>query len=548
MSCIRPATPGFLATLFATGLLAAVSFGVPWIKSVYFLKATVDGFNGSLTFGTLGYCLDNAGKVTCSKPSVGYEIDINTLLGNNTSIQIPNVVARWITYCLVLHIVALALAAGSAVFGLLAHIREVSTTCCSTCISGFAAAVAMLAFIFDLALFFLTRARIRSAGGEATIGIAIWLTIVAWVLLFLSGIFFCCGRCCLGNRSSRKSKRSAAGDFEPGNNQYVDQVRMDAIKAEAERQAKQKYGQESGLPAFQEVQPLNRKESGEEFAYEEGNEIVSRPSQSHLHQQGYLDASSLRQQPTTGQTYPGGYVPGQPGGRAVDDYHNSTGAGYPPGPRRQGTMHSQTASNYSQSTYSSPPPSIPAPPLPRPSSQFLAVGGGQYGHPTHGSSYHSAISHQQGGSYDPYTSSNTPPIPIPSHSPPMQQPNPYTTQYPPGGGSQYLVNPHDPFQNPYTQGTGQGVQRAYTLGGSGYGDNSVLDSHGGPAHISNPYGDPYGNQPPVRTTSPTQVYGGGHQPTPGQSRGPTQHTEGGHYEDMPPTYDEHEPRGAGGWS
>lgn len=74
MSCIRPATPGFLATLTATGLLAAVSFGVPWIKSVYFLKATITGFDGSLTFGTLGYCLDIAGKVSCSKPSVGYEI------------------------------------------------------------------------------------------------------------------------------------------------------------------------------------------------------------------------------------------------------------------------------------------------------------------------------------------------------------------------------------------------------------------------------------------------------------------------------------------
>jgi hypothetical protein len=74
MGIIRPATPGFLATLAATGLLAAVSFGVPWLKSVYFLKATVDGVDGSLTLGTLGYCLDNAGTVTCSKPSVGYEL------------------------------------------------------------------------------------------------------------------------------------------------------------------------------------------------------------------------------------------------------------------------------------------------------------------------------------------------------------------------------------------------------------------------------------------------------------------------------------------
>ena len=74
MGCLRPATAGFAATLVATGLLAAVSFSVPYIKSIYFLKATVTGFNGSLTFGTLGYCLDNAGTLTCSKPSVGYEL------------------------------------------------------------------------------------------------------------------------------------------------------------------------------------------------------------------------------------------------------------------------------------------------------------------------------------------------------------------------------------------------------------------------------------------------------------------------------------------
>lgn len=76
MGCIRPATPGFLATLVATGLLAAVSFNTPFLKSVYFLKATmvVDKVNGAVTFGTLGYCLEISGNVTCSKPSIGYEL------------------------------------------------------------------------------------------------------------------------------------------------------------------------------------------------------------------------------------------------------------------------------------------------------------------------------------------------------------------------------------------------------------------------------------------------------------------------------------------
>lgn len=74
MTCFKPATPGFVVTLVATILLVFVSFGVPWIKSVYFLKATVKGFDGELLFGTLGYCLKQANGTTCSKPSVGYEI------------------------------------------------------------------------------------------------------------------------------------------------------------------------------------------------------------------------------------------------------------------------------------------------------------------------------------------------------------------------------------------------------------------------------------------------------------------------------------------
>jgi hypothetical protein len=202
---------------------------------------------------------------------------------------------------------------------------------------------------------------------------------------------------------------------------------------------------------------------------------------------------------------------------------------------------------------------------------------------------HSAVSAQQGPSYDPYgtdpfASNHNPPIPIPSHSPPIQQqnqPNPYTDPYP-SGGNQYPVNTHgaypqhDSHPNPYTQGAGQGLQRAYTLGGSGYGDNIVPDSQAGPGYTPNPYVDSYGNHPAVRTTSPTHQYTGAYQPTPGQTYSPTQGVGGGplprkqptlinmtpddggyrpgpaqgtgQYDDNPPTYDEHEPRPAGGWS
>jgi len=209
-----------------------------------------------------------------------------------------------------------------------------------------------------------------------------------------------------------------------------------------------------------------------------------------------------------------------------------------------------------------------------------------FSHPEGPRTDHSAISHQQGPSYDPYGADsfpppNNPPGPVPSHSPPIQQqqPNPYTDPYS-SGGNQYLANPHEPYQNPYTQGTGQGPQRAYTLGGSGYGDNVVPDSQVSPGYIPNPHGDPYGTQAVVRTTSPTQIYSAGYQPAPSQTPSPMQAPErppgaggagprrptlvnmtpdndgygpdpaheGEHYADNPPTYDEHEPRPAGVWS
>lgn len=76
MAIIKPATPGFLVTLIATILLAIVSFNVPYLKSIYFLKASLsaEGVSGNLTLGTLGYCMELSNGTTCSKPSVGYSL------------------------------------------------------------------------------------------------------------------------------------------------------------------------------------------------------------------------------------------------------------------------------------------------------------------------------------------------------------------------------------------------------------------------------------------------------------------------------------------
>lgn len=265
-----------------------VSFNVPYFKTIYFLRATYNssGQSGYITLGTLGYCLSVNGNESCTKPSIGYEFsefpaltqskvkllthrlpDPNTLLGNDTRLQIPTVVAKWLTYALFLHVIALALAGVSAIFGLLAHIREFSMSCFSSCISGAAAAICLIAFIVDLVLFFVAKARINSIdGASAMVGNAVWLTLAAWVLLFISGCAFGIGRCCISRRP-REPKASKASAYAPNSNgnatlppdpnaAYAEQMRMDAIKAEMDRKNRQKAGttHEVGLPAFEEYE------------------------------------------------------------------------------------------------------------------------------------------------------------------------------------------------------------------------------------------------------------------------------------------------------
>ena len=293
------------------------------------------------------------------QPAKASIADINSLVGNKLPVEIPQVAVKWLTYALFLHVVALILSAGSALFGLLAHVREMSMTCCSTCISGFAASVAMIAFIFDLALFFVAKARINAIG-SAQIGSAIWLTLAAWILLFFSGCFYTLGRCCLSGRGPRGDKRDW-GRKDPEavpspSNGYAEQMRLDAVKAEADRKARQKAA-EGGLPAFYETQPLTGRVEGDHVYIDDD----SAPA-----------PSSPGGRPGQGGHYPaGGYVPGQPGSRTVDDYYNTSHPNtsgstttYPPQPnqphRQNSTNTGYAPSSYGNiSTASSPPPHQP---------------------------------------------------------------------------------------------------------------------------------------------------------------------------------------------
>ncbi|KAG6332773.1 hypothetical protein ID866_6318 [Astraeus odoratus] len=496
MGFMRPATPGFLVTLIATILLALVSFSVPLIKSIYFLEAslTVENIDGTITFGTLGYCTTISGSTSCSNATVGYELDINQLVGNDTSIEIPTIVVKWLTYALVLHIVALGLAGIASIFGLLAHVREMSMTCCSSCISGFGAAVAFVAFIFDIALFFIAKSRMNSAsGGSASMGNAIWLTLVAAVLLFFSGCFYGIGRCCI-RRRGRDMFGGQPGKAESGFGNR-DQLRLDAVKAEADRKAQLAKG-EVGLPAFHEYeqsQPLKAKIDGDEVYLE--------------HEVPYRDDHSVSTAGVAGRgTAYGGYAPAPVGTRAVDELNNKSPS-YPP-QRRASAQTQVTASSYPSSyppsshataptvTSSASPVIAPATtlaPVRQPSSTSYyddPYGAQTYGHAAGSSpyaaaeqSYHNPYNEQAQGYYggSPH---NQDPYGLGSSGNPSRLPQ---------------VSPYDS----YAATASHQPERSYTLSGNGYGTNVVPPS----TQLSDPYGL-YQNQNPTipqPTASPPPI-------------------------------------------
>lgn len=71
---------GLALAVSAAVLLGFVTFGVPYYKVIFLLKASIndsaDGFNGSLLLGTFGYCLalTNGTVANCTKASFDYQL------------------------------------------------------------------------------------------------------------------------------------------------------------------------------------------------------------------------------------------------------------------------------------------------------------------------------------------------------------------------------------------------------------------------------------------------------------------------------------------
>lgn len=184
--------------------------------------------------------------------------------------NIPKTISKYLTYTLIIHIIALGFAVFATIFGALSHIKGLSVLCFPTCFASLASSFALLALVFDLVIFYIAKARIDSVpGASASIGASVWLTLAAWIVAGVAGCAYGIGNCCLSQRNDR-----TPGD--PKANYYAQQAQPDDMRLQALRdeQARKK---EQGLPSFQELErtPLTTADE-DKYLYEEQQPVLRR--------------------------------------------------------------------------------------------------------------------------------------------------------------------------------------------------------------------------------------------------------------------------------
>jgi hypothetical protein len=101
---------------------------------------------------------------------------------------------------------ALVSCVATIVFRLIDTVDNVSLLCFPALLSWFTSACTFAAFIVDLAMFYIAKARIDSVdGASASIGVSVWFTLVAWVLPVFASCF--CGISQVEGRRSPKAPR-----------------------------------------------------------------------------------------------------------------------------------------------------------------------------------------------------------------------------------------------------------------------------------------------------------------------------------------------------
>lgn len=151
--------------------------------------------------------------------------------------------------------------------------------CFPTCMASIASSATLIAFIFDLAIFFISKAAITKSGASADIGAAVWMTLAAWVCCSVSICAFgmancCCGGCGGGKRDrgeSRRERKRSKNKKDRDDDSFDDDYRRDHdMRLQAMRdEERRKYQQD--LPSFQpyEREPLNPGPPEDKYLYDD---------------------------------------------------------------------------------------------------------------------------------------------------------------------------------------------------------------------------------------------------------------------------------------
>ncbi|KAG6844616.1 hypothetical protein H0H87_005473 [Tephrocybe sp. NHM501043] len=179
------AVPGLFFCFAATVLLIFVCVSVPTWSQIYFL--VVDTPTEQIRYGVFGF--------TGSTVGIGYDFPN---LGDD---ELNTTIIRNLTKTLILHPIAAGLAGLAFLFGLCGAAYHRVGTIFMSLLAGLATLVTLVAFVLDMALFGITRNRIRNAGFDAQYGNANWLTLGALVALLMG---FCASACGVFGRYRRR--------------------------------------------------------------------------------------------------------------------------------------------------------------------------------------------------------------------------------------------------------------------------------------------------------------------------------------------------------
>ncbi|KAG8932365.1 hypothetical protein FRC01_014436 [Tulasnella sp. 417] len=224
----------FIAWLF----LLLVTLSVPIIKSLNLFHINADVEVGvsiasasakvAINYGIFGYCTSalniQAGPFSqntpaeCSPKKLGYAIDptVQRLLSAVQADDIVDVINKTLTFVLVLHPIACAFAFIALLLALLASFRaNVSKSRIpSLAASGvgiFAALITTIVFIVDVVFVSIVKSKLKDhtdGAATANYGAAVWLVLVAALLLWVASLGACCGML-----RARRARRTEAEKY-----------------------------------------------------------------------------------------------------------------------------------------------------------------------------------------------------------------------------------------------------------------------------------------------------------------------------------------------